>query len=101
MIVGYRAVVDPAAVGRALRVLVEVDVSATDRETIEEFEDTVAGYEEVDEFHRMFGRPDYFIRVSVADHAAYERFMTEKLAGLPGVLRVTSHLAMKKIKADT
>ncbi len=49
---------------------------------------------------RMFGRPDYFMRVVVADHAAYERFQTGKLIGLPGVLRVVSHLTMKKIKAE-
>ena len=49
---------------------------------------------------RMFGRPDYFARVAVAGQGAYEAFQTGKLFGLPGVLRVTSHLTMKKIKSD-
>lgn len=35
-----------------------------------------------------------------ADEDAYEAFLTNKLTGLPGVLRTTSHLTMKKIKAD-
>ncbi|MEU0837722.1 Lrp/AsnC family transcriptional regulator [Streptomyces sp. NPDC056231] len=96
---GYRAVVDPAAVGRGLEVLVDVEVYATDRKTVEAFEETVASYEEVIEFRRLFGRPDYFLRVAVADHAAYETFLTGKLTGLPGVLRTESHLTMKKIKA--
>ncbi|MBK1787081.1 Lrp/AsnC family transcriptional regulator [Prauserella cavernicola] len=100
VIAGYRAVLDPAAVGRGLEVLIDLEVYATDRATIEAFEDTVASYEEVVEFRRLFGRPDYFIRVAVADHAAYEDFQTRKLAGLAGVLRVTSHLTMKKIKSD-
>jgi len=56
--------------------------------------------DEVIELRRMFGRPDYFIRIAVADHAAYEAFLTGKLIGLPGVLRTTSHLTMKKIKAN-
>jgi hypothetical protein len=47
----------------------------------------------------MFGRPDYFIRIAVADHAAYEASLTGKLIGLPGVLRVKSYLTMKTIKA--
>ncbi|MFD9127744.1 Lrp/AsnC family transcriptional regulator [Kitasatospora sp. NPDC059571] len=98
VISGYRAVIDPAAVGRGLEVLVDVEVHATDRKTFEEFEDIVAAYEEVTEFRRLFGRPDYFIRVAVADHAAYEDFLTRKLSGLPGVLRLTSHLTMKRIK---
>ncbi|MER5863206.1 Lrp/AsnC family transcriptional regulator [Kitasatospora sp. NPDC002040] len=97
---GYRAVIEPGALGRGLEVLVDVEVSATDRKSFEEFEETVASYEEVIEFRRLFGRPDYFIRVAVADHAAYEAFLTRKLSGLPGVLRLESHLTMKTIKSS-
>lgn len=50
---------------------------------------------------RLFGRPDYFLRVAVADHAAYEAFLTGRLTGLPGVLRTESHLTMKQIKATS
>lgn len=100
VIAGYRAVIDPQAIGRGLDVLVDVEVTATDRATVEAFEQTVAAYEEVVELRRIFGRPDYFLRVAVADHDAYEAFLTGKLTGLPGVLRTTSHLTMKKIKAD-
>ncbi|MCZ7414848.1 MULTISPECIES: Lrp/AsnC family transcriptional regulator [unclassified Streptomyces] len=98
VITGYRAVIDPAALGRGLEVLIDVEIYANDRKTVEEFEDTVAAYEEVIEFRRMYGRPDYFIRVTVADHAAYEAFLTGKLSGLPAVLRLESHLPMKTIK---
>ncbi|WP_431677059.1 Lrp/AsnC family transcriptional regulator [Kitasatospora sp. KL5] len=100
VIAGYRAVVDPAAVGRGLEVLVDVEVYATDLKTVQAFEETVASFEEVVEFRRLFGRPDYFLRVAVADHAAYEAFLTGRLSGLPGVLRAESHLTMKSIKAD-
>ncbi|MFG2642039.1 Lrp/AsnC family transcriptional regulator [Streptomyces sp. NPDC048370] len=98
VITGYRAVIDAEALGRGLEVLVDVEIYANDRRTVEEFETTVASYEEVTEFRRMYGRPDYFIRVAVAGHAAYEAFLTGKLSGLPAVLRVTSHLTMKQIK---
>ncbi|MEV0400152.1 Lrp/AsnC ligand binding domain-containing protein [Actinoallomurus sp. NPDC050550] len=77
-----------------------MEIYASDLKTVEAFEATVAAYEEVVEFRRMFGRPDYLIRVAVADHAAYEAFLTDRLIGLPAVLRVVSHLTMKKIKAD-
>jgi hypothetical protein len=43
----------------------------------------VAAYDEAIELRRTFGRPDYFIRIAVADQA----FQTTKLPGLPGVLR--------------
>lgn len=100
VIAGYRAVVDPDAVGRGLEVLIDVEIHAQDRGTVERFESAVAAYEEVVEFRRLFGRPDYFVRVAVADQAAYEAFLSSKLIGLPGLLRVESRLTMKKIKAE-
>jgi DNA-binding Lrp family transcriptional regulator len=100
VIAGYRAVIDPAAVGRGLEVILDVEIGATDLTTVADFEATVATYDEVIELRRMFGRPDYFIRIAVADHAAYDAFLTSKLIGLPGVLRTTSHLTMRKIKTD-
>ncbi|CAL9281626.1 Leucine-responsive regulatory protein [Streptomyces sp. enrichment culture] len=100
VITGYRAVIDPGALGRALEVLIDVEIYAQDRRTVEEFETTVASYEEVIEFRRMYGRPDYFLRVAVADHTAYEAFLMGRLSGLPAVLRLESHLTMKTIKAD-
>jgi|SRR5262245_12709569 len=100
VITGYRAVIDPAASGRALEVFVDLEISASDLKTVQEFEATAAGYDEVVELRRMFGHPDYFLRVAVADADAYEAFLASKLIGLPGVLHVTSHLTMKKVKAD-
>jgi DNA-binding Lrp family transcriptional regulator len=100
VLAGYRAVIDPAAVGRGLEVFVDLEIHATDLKTVEELEATMVGYDEVIELRRMFGHPDYFIRIAVADHAAYEAFLTGKLIGLPGVLRTTSHLTMKKIKTS-
>jgi DNA-binding Lrp family transcriptional regulator len=100
VIVGYRALVDPAAVGRGLEVLVDVEIRASDIGTIREFEATVASYDEVVELRRMFGKPDYRLRVAVADHGAYERFLTAKLMGLDALERVQSHLTMKRIKGS-
>ncbi|MFD9816964.1 Lrp/AsnC family transcriptional regulator [Streptomyces sp. NPDC059080] len=100
VIAGYRAVIDPEAVGRGLEVLIDVEIYAQDRKSFEEFESIVASFEEVVEFRRMYGRPDYFIRVAVADHAAYEAFLTGRLSGLPTVRRLESHLTMKTIKTS-
>ncbi|MFE2725878.1 Lrp/AsnC family transcriptional regulator [Kitasatospora sp. NPDC059327] len=100
IIAGYRARIDPAAAGRGFEVVVAVEIGVNDLQTVEEFETTVASYPEVVEFRRLFGRPDYFVRVAVVDHAAYETFLTGRLMGLPAVTRVDSHLTMKKIKGD-
>ena len=97
---GYRAVIDAEASGRALEVLVEVEIAANDLKSFADFEQSLAAFEEVVELHRLFGRPDYFVRVAVANHEVYEIFLTNKLAPLPGVVRITSHLSMKKIKSE-
>lgn len=100
VITGYRARVDPAAAGRAVEVMVAVEIGVNNLRTIEEFEETVEAYDEVVEFLRMFGRPDYFIRVAVPDHDAYERFLITKVMGHPAVSRVDSHLTMKHLKEE-
>ena len=71
-----------------------------DQRSLEEFELAVAAMDEVVEARRVFGSPDYILRVLVADVAAYERFQTTKLLVLPGVSRTISHQTMKLIKRD-
>lgn len=97
---GYRAVIDAETDGRGLVVLVDVDIATNDLRSFAAFEEQIASFEEVVEAHRLFGRPDYYLRVAVADHAAYEAFLAGKLSALPGVVRITSHLSMKQIKAE-
>ncbi len=95
---GYHADVDASAVGRGFEVTVLVDLVPKDRRTIEAFEAQVAEFEEVVECRRMYGEPDYIVRVAVADSAAYERFQTTRLAELPGIGRMNSQLTMKLVK---
>jgi Lrp/AsnC family leucine-responsive transcriptional regulator len=99
VIAGYHAEVDPAALDRGFQVLVYTTLMLRNRETIAAFEAAVVELDEVVECHRMFGEPDYVIRVAVADVAAYERFLIDTFADLPGVARMTSQFAMKTIKA--
>ena len=89
---------DPAAVGRGLEVTVHVELTLKDRATVEAFETGIAALDEVIECRRMFGLPDYVIRVAVADQAAYEAFYMNELAELPGLARVNSQFTMKMVK---
>ncbi|MFC5831007.1 Lrp/AsnC family transcriptional regulator [Nonomuraea insulae] len=97
---GYRALLDGDSVGRGFQAFVTVVMRYEDHETVAEFERRVAGLPAEVEAHRLFGDPDFLLRVAVADVAAYERFYSEELSGLPGVAQVTSHLAMKAVKPD-
>jgi DNA-binding Lrp family transcriptional regulator len=95
---GYHAEIDPAALGRGFEVTVLIELHRKDRATVEEFERKIAAMEEVLECRRMFGVPDYVVRVAVADAEAYERFYMSSLAELPGVGRVNSQFTMKVVK---
>jgi Lrp/AsnC family transcriptional regulator, leucine-responsive regulatory protein len=97
-IAGYHAVIDPAAVGRAFQITVHATLMMRNRATIETFEAAVAELEDVVECRRMYGDPDYLMRVAVADADAYERFLINVLADLPGLARLTSQFSMKTIK---
>jgi DNA-binding Lrp family transcriptional regulator len=94
---GYRAVVDADAIGLGFEVLVNVTMDREDAATIEAFEAGLAQVAEVRHAERLFGDPDYLVRVVTADLAAYQALRDEKLATLPGVQRLTSTIVMKRI----
>lgn len=96
----YRAVVDPQAVGLTFEALVFVTLKQADQATLRSFEADVRGIESVIEAQRLFGDPDYLLRVVTADLAAYARLQDEELSALPGVLRMDSTLVMKHIVSD-
>lgn len=98
VITGYRAVVDPRAVGRGFEVFVSANLVRAEAAAIAAFERAVLALDEVVEVRRMIGSPDYLLRVVVADLDAYERLYTASLAALPGVERVSTQIAMKVVE---
>ncbi|MBT2440174.1 Lrp/AsnC family transcriptional regulator [Streptomyces sp. ISL-36] len=97
VIQGYRAVIDPDAVGRGFEVLVSIEVRR-DRETVEAFEAALQDIPDVIEAYRLFGSPGCLLRIAVADLAAYERLWIERLTSLTGVTEVNSQIIMKRVK---
>ena len=74
-----------------------VTMEREDAATITSFERSLAEVPEVHHAERLFGDPDYLIRVATADLAAYQTLRDEKLAALPGVQRLTSTIVMKRV----
>ena len=99
VIVGYTARINPRAIGRGFEVLVFVDLTRKDRATFEAFEAEVAALDEVTEVRRMFGLPDYLLRVATASIESFETFLSTKLGDVPGVDKLDSHITMKLIKS--
>jgi DNA-binding Lrp family transcriptional regulator len=91
---GYRAVVDPAALGYGFEVVLFATLSRPD--AIEEFDAALAEVPEVLEAQRLFGEPDYLIRVVSADLPSYQRLYETVLIRLPGVRGLNSTIVMKQ-----
>jgi DNA-binding Lrp family transcriptional regulator len=68
-----------------------------DRTTLEMFEQSVTEIPNILHAQRLFGDPDYLLRVITRDLAAFQGLYDEQLAALPGVQRLTSTLVMKSI----
>ena len=99
VILGYTARINPQAIGRGFEVLVNIDLTRKDRATFETFEAAVATLDEVIEVRRMFGLPDYLLRVTTASLDSYETFVSTQLGYVPGVDKLDSHLTMKLVKS--
>ncbi|MFF6841424.1 Lrp/AsnC family transcriptional regulator [Streptomyces tanashiensis] len=97
---GYRAVVDPAAVGLNFEALVFATLRWEDRDTVTAFEEAVTVIPQVIQAQRLFGEPDYLLRVATSDLVAYQHLYDQQLAKLPGVQRLTSTLVMKNVIAE-
>ena len=96
----YRAVVSPEAVGLGFEALVFVRMEHTGPAVIARFEAMVEQIPQIIEAERLFGEPDFMLRVLVPDLAAYQKFYDTVLSGLPGVQRLDSTLVMKRIGPD-
>jgi Lrp/AsnC family leucine-responsive transcriptional regulator len=97
---GYRALIDPAAVGRGLRVFAGVRLVRHSRADVVAFERAVVRLSEVVHCHHVTGNYDYLLQVEVADLTAYEDFHANRLASLPGVAAVSSYVTMKTLSAE-
>jgi DNA-binding Lrp family transcriptional regulator len=94
---GYRAIVDAEALGLTFQALVFVTMRQEDRDTLLGFEAAVAKIPNVVQAQRLFGDPDYLLRVVTADLGAYQRLEDDELSALPGVQRLNSTLVMKHV----
>jgi Lrp/AsnC family transcriptional regulator, leucine-responsive regulatory protein len=94
---GYQALIDPAAVGRGLRVFAGVRLIRHARADVVAFEHAVIRLSEVIHTHHVTGNYDYLLQIEVADLPAYEDFHANRLATLPSVAAVTSYVTMKTL----
>ena len=94
----YQAVLDPAALDRALVVFVQIRLNRTSQDIFEEFTAAALDLPEVKECYLVSGNFDYLIKARVADMNAYRDLLGETLLTLPGVQESTSYVVMEQVK---
>jgi Lrp/AsnC family leucine-responsive transcriptional regulator len=94
-ITGYRAEVDPVALGLELHAFVEVRVRAAQHA---EFEAAVLGHPAVLECFTTAGQADYLLHVLVGGIADLDALLRDEVSRLPGVERLATTVGMKTIK---
>lgn len=97
---GYRAVLDPNAMGIGFTAYVHVGLSDHTKKSQEAFERSISRSPEVRECHNITGAYEYLLRVEVADLAAYKVFHTDVLGTLAQVNSITSYVVMESAKDE-
>jgi DNA-binding Lrp family transcriptional regulator len=94
VIAGYRAVLDPTAMGRGFLAYIGVGLSNHSKAAQTTFERAMAAAPEVMECHNVTGVIEYLLRVEVRDLAAYKAFHSDVLGVVPNVSAITTWVVM-------
>ena len=97
----YVALVNASKLGLGLNVFINISLKTQSKQALADFEQRIAEQDEVMECYLMTGDSDYLIRVVVADIAALEKFILERLTPIPGVEKIRSSFALKQVRYKT
>ncbi len=101
LIEGYAMLLDPKACGMPGNAFINITLNQQGRAALDEFEAAIADIPEILECYLIAGGSDYILRVVYSDAVDFERIHMEILTQLPGVTRIQSTLALRKVKKTT
>ena len=94
---GYKAIVSEHADSGSDVVIVQITLERQTEDYLRRFEAAVKQCPDVLECYLMSGSSDYLLRVEVQNTSDYERIHTEQLSRLPGVARIQSNFAIRRV----
>lgn len=97
-ILAYRAQLNPAKLGAAMLVFVEVLLDRTVHDVMDSFKAAVQARPEILECHLVAGGFDYLLKTRVADMDAYRHFIGSGIWNLPGVRETRTYVVMEEVK---
>jgi len=98
VISGYRAQLDPRAVGLSLQGFVRVQLEKHGTAIIERFIERVNTWDEVIACFALTGDMDYLLHVCVVDLDHFSRFLLDKLLNEAGVADANSSFVLRTVK---
>jgi len=96
----YVMLINQAAIGKPGTVFVRVTLEGQQQEKLLRFETEIRQVKDVLECYLMSGDSDYLLQIIVRDNEDYMR-IHNRLTSLPGVLRVQSSFALKRVIKKT
>ncbi len=92
------ALIDPAAVGQAITIFVEVEVISETAKQIEDAKAQFARTPEIQQCYYVTGEADFVLVIVVPDMARYEALTLELFFGNNNVKRFRTFVAMDRVK---
>jgi Lrp/AsnC family leucine-responsive transcriptional regulator len=99
VILGYRAITNPEALGLPLLAFVHVTLDTSAQRMA--FLKGIAKHEQVVECHHIAGDDDYLLKVRCRNTGDLERFLTVALKDRLGVARARTTIALTTVKETT
>ena len=96
IITGYRAVIDPEALGLGITAFVEISLDRQNDAALRAFEAAAKKCPNILSLHLMSGSSDYLLRIVARDLPDFERLHANVLGHLPGVARIESKFALRE-----
>lgn len=102
IITGYRAMLDPQALGLSLMALIYISMDQHTPERFKKFETSISNIPEILECLLITGQAaDYQLKVVVQDMDAYQDLLLNRITRIPGVTGVHSSFVLRRVVDKT
>ncbi len=97
---GYRAEINPAALGLEITIFVNVSLDAHGPNPAQSFSEAIREVPEVIECYSLTGETDYLIKARLTNLKAMSEFLMHRLMSVPGVGSIKTSVVVEEIECD-
>lgn len=101
VISGYRAMLNPVEVGLNHLSVVHVNLTKTNDNTLEDFNEAVNQIPEIESCLMIAGPFDYMLKVRTRDMSHFRELLGEQIGKLPNVMQTHSFAVMETVREST